>query len=70
VHFEPSWSAVAGELARRAEPGDLVLTLGAGDITMIGPEVLSVLAEPDGGAGPGESAVDDSAVDESAGPRP
>ncbi|MBI3685755.1 MAG: UDP-N-acetylmuramate--L-alanine ligase [Actinobacteria bacterium] len=47
VRFEPSWSAVAGELARRARPGDLVITMGAGDVTMIGPEVLSLLAEVD-----------------------
>ena len=44
VHVQPSWSAVAGDLAGRAAPGDLVLTLGAGDITMIGPEVLDLLA--------------------------
>jgi UDP-N-acetylmuramate--alanine ligase len=43
VRFEPSWSSVAGELARRAKPGDLVLTLGAGDVTMLGPEVLEAL---------------------------
>ncbi|HEU4676289.1 MAG TPA: hypothetical protein VFS29_09890, partial [Motilibacteraceae bacterium] len=43
VRFEPSWSAVAGELARRARPGDVVLTLGAGDVTMVGPEVLAEL---------------------------
>jgi UDP-N-acetylmuramate--alanine ligase len=43
VVFEPSWSAVAAELARRARPGDVVLTLGAGDVTMIGPEVLPLL---------------------------
>ena len=43
VAFEPSWSAVAGELARRAKPGDVVLTLGAGDVTMIGPELLALL---------------------------
>jgi UDP-N-acetylmuramate--alanine ligase len=54
VHFEPSWSAVAGELARRAGPGDLVLTLGAGDITMVGPEVLSALAEPNAGRAMGQ----------------
>ena len=48
VRFEPSWSAVAGELAERARPGDLVLTLGAGDITMIGPEVLAVLGHASG----------------------
>jgi len=46
VLFEPSWSAVAPELARRARPGDVVLTLGAGDITMIGPLVLELLGPP------------------------
>jgi len=44
VRFEPSWSAVPRLLADRAEPGDLVLTLGAGDVTAIGPEVLRVLS--------------------------
>ena len=44
VHFEPSWQAVPGHLANRAQPGDLVLTLGAGDITQVGPEVLRLLA--------------------------
>ena len=44
VAFEPSWSAVAGRLADLARPGDLVLTLGAGDVTMIGPEVVALLA--------------------------
>ena len=45
VVFEPSWSSVAGLLVERARPGDLVLTLGAGDVTMIGAEVLGRLAE-------------------------
>lgn len=43
VRFEPSWQAVPGQLAQRARPGDLVLTLGAGDITQVGPEVLRLL---------------------------
>ncbi|MGH8866670.1 MAG: UDP-N-acetylmuramate--L-alanine ligase [Actinomycetes bacterium] len=43
--FEPSWSAVAGRLVERAREGDLVLTMGAGDVTMIGGEVLALLAE-------------------------
>ena len=46
VTFEPSWSAVPALLAGKARPGDLVLTLGAGDVTQIGPEVLRVLGEP------------------------
>jgi len=43
VLVQPSWSAVAPSLAERARSGDLVLTLGAGDVTMIGPEVLDLL---------------------------
>ena len=48
VVFEPSWSAVPAELASRAQPGDLVLTLGAGDVTQIGPEVLRLLGQAGG----------------------
>jgi UDP-N-acetylmuramate--alanine ligase len=45
VEVVPSWSAVAETTARRARPGDLVLTVGAGDVTMIGPEVLRALGQ-------------------------
>jgi len=45
VRFEPSWSAVPAVLAGAAAPGDVVLTLGAGDITQIGPEVLRLLTQ-------------------------
>ena len=44
VIFEPSWSAVAGHLAEGAEPGDIIMTLGAGDISLLVPEVLDLLA--------------------------
>ena len=30
---------------RARAPGDLVITLGAGDITLVGPEVLELLSE-------------------------
>ncbi|MDQ1631821.1 MAG: UDP-N-acetylmuramate--alanine ligase [Frankiaceae bacterium] len=51
VVFEPSWSKVAGRLAAMARPGDLVLTMGAGDVTLVGPEVLRELeADANGGA--------------------
>jgi UDP-N-acetylmuramate--alanine ligase len=43
VVFEPSWSKVAGQLVSRAQAGDVVMTLGAGDIAMIGTEVLELL---------------------------
>ncbi|HLN77374.1 MAG TPA: UDP-N-acetylmuramate--L-alanine ligase [Nocardioidaceae bacterium] len=45
VVFEPSWHATPERLVERARPGDLVLTLGAGDVTLVGPEVLELLAE-------------------------
>jgi UDP-N-acetylmuramate--alanine ligase len=45
VRFEPSWSAVPQLVADLAAPGDLVVTLGAGDVTLIGPEVVGLLAE-------------------------
>lgn len=43
VIFEPSWSATAEHLVDRAGPGDLILTLGAGDVTLLGPAVLRLL---------------------------
>jgi UDP-N-acetylmuramate--alanine ligase len=44
VHVVPSVDDVPATLAQLAGPGDLVLTLGAGDITRVGPQVLQLLA--------------------------
>jgi UDP-N-acetylmuramate--alanine ligase len=55
VLFEPSWSAAAPALAARARPGDLVVTMGAGDVSMVGPEVLDALRAL-GGEGAGTTA--------------
>ena len=41
--FVPDLSTLAGVVATIAQPGDIVLTLGAGDITMQGPEILAAL---------------------------
>lgn len=38
-------AGLAGLLAVMVRPGDLLLTLGAGDITTVGPKVLTTLAE-------------------------
>jgi UDP-N-acetylmuramate--alanine ligase len=43
VTYQPSWSRVAAQVVGRARPGDLVLTIGAGDVTMLGPEILEQL---------------------------
>ena len=47
--YLPRRSEVAPFLAREVRSGDLVLTLGAGDITMVGDETLTLL-----GAGRGD----------------
>ncbi|WP_369131251.1 UDP-N-acetylmuramate--L-alanine ligase [Modestobacter roseus] len=49
VAFEPSWSAAAPAMAERARPGDLVVTMGAGDVSMVGPEILAAIAGPEPG---------------------
>jgi UDP-N-acetylmuramate--alanine ligase len=51
VIFVPSWSAVADEVVSRCRPGDLVLTLGAGDVTMLGPEIVFRLSPVSAGDG-------------------
>jgi UDP-N-acetylmuramate--alanine ligase len=43
VVYEPDWSRAAARVVERSRPGDLVLTLGAGDVTEIGPRVLALL---------------------------
>jgi UDP-N-acetylmuramate--alanine ligase len=45
VAYVPSLADVPAALADRAQPGDLVLTLGAGDITEAGPRLLALLQE-------------------------
>jgi UDP-N-acetylmuramate--alanine ligase len=50
VVFEPVWSAAAAQVVRRTRRGDLVLTLGAGDVTEIGPQILALLADSDADA--------------------
>jgi UDP-N-acetylmuramate--alanine ligase len=44
VHYVRTWSAVPEVVARLARPGDLVITMGAGDVTVLGPEILTELA--------------------------
>lgn len=49
VRFEPDFDAVAGLLVAEARPGDLVLTLGAGNVTELGPRVLAQIEESQDG---------------------
>ncbi|WP_099025432.1 UDP-N-acetylmuramate--L-alanine ligase [Mycolicibacterium palauense] len=41
VSYEPDFSAVAARVAEVARPGDVIVTMGAGDVTMLGPEILA-----------------------------
>jgi UDP-N-acetylmuramate--alanine ligase len=43
VVYEPDWGSAAVRVVERVRPGDLVLTLGAGDVTEIGPRILAML---------------------------
>ena len=43
VHYLPDFSSVAQRVAEAARPGDVVVTMGAGDVTMLGPEIIAAL---------------------------
>jgi UDP-N-acetylmuramate--alanine ligase len=45
VHYVPHRADLAGYLAGRVGPGDLVLTMGAGDVTLVPTELAKLLAE-------------------------
>jgi len=49
VHHAPDPATVPALLADLARPGDLVLTLGAGDVTALAPRILDELVERHGG---------------------
>ncbi len=51
VVFEPDHERAAARVAAAASAGDLVLTLGAGDVTALGPRVLDLLASRAGAGG-------------------
>jgi UDP-N-acetylmuramate-alanine ligase len=51
VHYVPRFEDVPKVVAALAAPGDLVLTMGAGDITRMGPLVLAEIADPAPGPG-------------------
>jgi UDP-N-acetylmuramate--alanine ligase len=49
--FLPDRSAVPGTVADIARPGDLVLTMGAGDVTALGPQIVAALLARAGAPG-------------------
>lgn len=43
VHYLPDLSTVAERVVAAVRPGDVVVTMGAGDVTLLGPEIISAL---------------------------
>ncbi|MDI3313857.1 MAG: UDP-N-acetylmuramate--L-alanine ligase [Mycobacterium sp.] len=43
AHYVPDFSAVPAAVAAATAPGDIVVTMGAGDVTMLAPEILTAL---------------------------
>ncbi|MGO4203089.1 UDP-N-acetylmuramate--L-alanine ligase [Rhodococcus sp. TAF43] len=43
VHYQPDRSQVPRQLAGLVEPGDVLITMGAGDVTMLGGPILDAL---------------------------
>ena len=43
VRYLPDFSAVAQQVAAAAGPGDVIVTMGAGDVTLLGPEIVTAL---------------------------
>jgi UDP-N-acetylmuramate--alanine ligase len=57
VRYLPDFSAVAEEVAAAAGPGDVVVTMGAGDVTLLGPEIVTALRARANRSAPGRPGV-------------
>jgi UDP-N-acetylmuramate--alanine ligase len=57
VRYLPDFSAVAEEVAAAAGPGDVIVTMGAGDVTMLGPEIVTALRVRANRSAPGHPGV-------------
>jgi UDP-N-acetylmuramate--alanine ligase len=53
VQYLPDFSSVAEVVAATAAPGDVVVTMGAGDVTMLAPEIVAALQLRANRAAPG-----------------
>jgi UDP-N-acetylmuramate--alanine ligase len=52
VTLVPRVDDLVGVIAQRAQPGDIVVTMGAGNITRVGRELLTQLTEEGAPRGP------------------
>jgi len=51
VAYVPDFAAAGEMLAARLEPGDLLITLGAGDVWKVGERILAAGSEKASGSG-------------------
>jgi UDP-N-acetylmuramate--alanine ligase len=56
--FCPDRRSLPGLIADSAKPGDVVLTMGAGDVTQLGPLIVDVLRRRAAGGAPDDAEVD------------
>jgi UDP-N-acetylmuramate--alanine ligase len=57
VHYIADFSAVAERVAAAAGPGDVIVTMGAGDVTMLGPEIVTALRARANRSAPGRPGI-------------
>ncbi len=57
VRYLADFSAVAEEVAAAAGPGDVIVTMGAGDVTLLGPEIVTALRVRANRSAPGRPGV-------------
>jgi len=57
VRYLPDFSAVAPEVAAAAGPGDVIVTMGAGDVTLLGPEIVTALRVRANRSAPGRPGI-------------
>ncbi len=57
VRYLPDFSAVARQVAAAAGPGDVIVTMGAGDVTLLGPEIVTALRVRANRSAPGRPGV-------------
>jgi UDP-N-acetylmuramate--alanine ligase len=57
ARYLPDFSAVAEQVAAVAGPGDVIVTMGAGDVTLLGPEIVTALRVRANRSAPGQPGV-------------
>jgi UDP-N-acetylmuramate--alanine ligase len=57
VRYLPDLSVVAEQVAAGAGPGDVIVTMGAGDVTLLGPEIVTALRVRANRSAPGRPGV-------------